>query len=309
VNAQGQWRDLKSDLPWVRAFGENIQKSPLPALKGKEIIIATDSSGLHRENPFEVLGFVIFDFDSSVQWELLRQSVRRNILKDSRRMAFKNLKENVRQRALPAFLQAADQMIGLCLCVAINKRISHLGGGRQFFDQLVKENILKTTWKLESFERAARMTHFISLLIAGLCTDGQNVFWISDEDEMFESPEKSEDTLRLLTMYQKLNVQIALGTLRAGTTKMDIGDRFEEDITAIADIGAGAFGELVMKLKPDAEGSIANTFNDELISDISGKSNLLLSWLADDTQPLKRISLLFDHRSDGKFRIAKFWNR
>ena len=68
---------------------------------------------------------------------------------------------------------------------------------------------------------------------------------------MFESPKKSEDTLRLLTMHQKLNVQIALGTLRAGTTKMDIGDRFEEDITAIADIGAGAFGELVMKLKPD----------------------------------------------------------
>ena len=308
MNAQGKWRDLKSPLPWVRAFGENIRKSPLPALKGKEIIIATDSSGLHRENSFEVMGFVIFDFDSSVQWEALRQSVRRNILTDSRRMAFKNLEENVRQRALPAFLQAANQMIGLCLFVAINKRISNLGGGRQFFEQLVKENILKATWTLESFERTARMTHFISLLIAGLCADGQNVFWISDEDEMFESPKKSEDTLRLLTMHQKLNFQIALGTLWAGTTKMDIGDRFEEDITAIADIGAGAFGELVMKLKPDAEGSIANAFNDELISNLSGKSNLLLSWLADDTQPLKRISLLFDHRSDGKFRVAKFWN-
>ena len=65
-----------------------------------------------------------------------------------------------------------------------------------------------------------------------------------------------------------------------GRPKLDIGDRFEEDITAIADIGAGAFGELVMKLKPDAEGSIANAFNDELISNLSGKSNLLLSWLA-----------------------------
>jgi hypothetical protein len=209
---------------------------------------------------------------------------------------------------LPAFLKAADQMIGLCLCVAINKQISNLGGGWQFFEQLVKEKILKAAWTLESFERMARMTHFISLLIAGLCTDGQNVFWISDEDEMFESPNKSEDTLRLLTMHQKMNVTANLGTLHAGTTKMDIGDRFEEDITAIADIGAGAFGELVMKLKPDAEGSIVNAFNDELISDLSGKSNLLLSWLADDTQPLKRISLLFDHRSDGKFHVAKFWN-
>jgi len=243
VSEHGQWQDLKSPLPWVRALNDNIRKSPLPVLRGKEIIIATDSSGLHRENPFEVMGFIIFDFDSSVQWEVQRQSVRRNIIKDSRRMAFKNLDENVRQRALPAFLKAADQMIGLCLCVAINKRISHLGGGRQFFEQLVKNNILKATWTLESFERTARMTHFISLLIAGLCSEGQNVFWISDEDEMFESAQKSEDTLRLLTMHQKMNVSTPLGTLRAGTTKMDTGDRFEEDITAVADIAAGAFGE------------------------------------------------------------------
>ena len=277
-------------------------------MRGKEIIIATDSSGLHRENPFEVMGFVIYDFDASVRWEILRQSIRRNILKDSRRMAFKNLEENIRQKALPAFLQAANQMIGLCLCVAINKQISHLGGGRKFYDQLMKEGILKASWTFDSFERMARMTHFISLLIAGLCSKDQNVFWVSDEDEMFESAKKSEDTLRLLTMHQKMNITTNLGTLRAGTTKMDTGDRFEEDMTAIADIAAGAFGELVMKLKPDSEGSIANSFNDELISDLSSKSNILLSWLADESQPLKRVSLLFDHRSDGKFRVVKFWN-
>ena len=308
MNAQGHWRDLKSPLPWVRAFDENIRNSPLPVLRGKQIIIATDSSGLHRENTFEVMGFVILDFDASFRWEIMRQAIRRDILKDSRRMAFKRLEEKLRQQALPAFLRAADQMVGLCLCVAINKRISHLGGGRQFFDQMVKEDILKATWTLGSFERMARMTHFISLLIAGLCADGQNVFWLSDEDEMFESAQKSEDTLRLLTMHQKLNIPITLGNLQAGTTKMDLGDRFEEDIAAIADIGAGAFGELVMKLRPDAQGCILNAFNDELISNLSDKSDLLLSWLADDTQPLKRISLLFDCRSDGKFRIAKFWN-
>ena len=72
VSEHGQWQDLKSPLPWVRALNDNIRKSPLPVLRGKEIIIATDSSGLHRENPFEVMGFIIFDFDSSVQWEVQR---------------------------------------------------------------------------------------------------------------------------------------------------------------------------------------------------------------------------------------------
>jgi hypothetical protein len=120
MNASGKWQDLQSPLPWVSALNDNIRKSPLPAMLGKEIVIATDASGLHRENPFEVMGFVIYDFNASVRWEILRQSIRRSILKDSRRMAFKKLEEKIRQKALPSFLEAADQMIGLCLCVAIN---------------------------------------------------------------------------------------------------------------------------------------------------------------------------------------------
>jgi hypothetical protein len=118
MNTHGKWRDLNSSIPfhpWVKAFNDTIRISPLPHLGGREIIIVTDSSGLHRENPFEVLGLLILDFDSSVEWEVLRQTIRRNILKDSRRMSFKQLNEPVRQRALIPFLRAADQINGLCL--------------------------------------------------------------------------------------------------------------------------------------------------------------------------------------------------
>lgn len=150
-----------------------------------------------------------------------------------------------------------------------------------------------------------RTTQFVSLLIAGLCSERQNVCWISDEDEMFESPQKSEDTLRLLTTFQRMNIKWPLGKLRAGTTKLDEGDRFEEDFAAIADLAAGALGELVMKLRPNSDGCVIDTCVDDLISDVSGKSDVLLSWLTDNTQPLKRISLVFDRRADGKFRVAR----
>ena len=179
------------------------------------------------------------------------------------------------------------------------------GGGRLMFEQLKKGNTLKASWTFESFERMARTTQFVSMLIAGLCSEGQNVCWISDEDEMFESPQKSEDTLRLLTACQKMNVKWPLGKLRAGTTKLDEGDRFEEDFAAIADLAAGAFGELVMKLKPNSDGCVIDANIDDLLSDVSGKTGVLLSWLTDNTQALKRISVIFDRRADGKYRVAR----
>jgi hypothetical protein len=311
MNTLGQWRDLNCSIPthpWVKAFNDRICTSPLPNLSGKEIVIATDSSGLHRQNPFDILGLLIFDFDASIRWEVLRQSIRREILRDARRMSFKKLDEPVRQRALIPFLLAADQINGLCLSVAVNKRIDLLGGTALILEQLKSEGILQAKWSLESFRRMARMTTFVSFLIAGLCAEGQNICWISDEDEMFESPEKSKDTLRLLSSFLKMYVSWPLGKLSAGTTKLDQaeGDRFSEDFTAIADIAAGAFGELVMKLRKDMKGCIIDATTVDFLTEHSDKSNLLLTWLSDNTHQLKRISVVFDCRDDGKFRVAKF---
>jgi hypothetical protein len=183
-----------------------------------------------------------------------------------------------------------------------------LGDASFLLEQLKKDGILKASWTLESFKRMARMTNFVSILIAGLCSEGQNIFWLSDEDEMFESPQKSADTLRLLSSFLKMYVKWPLGKLAAGTTKMDEGDRFEEDFAAIADLAAGAFGELVMKLQKDTGGCIIDATTDDFLSKYSNKSNILLSWLTDNTQSLKRTSIVFDRREDGKFRVAKFWS-
>jgi hypothetical protein len=307
--AHDKWRNLESSLPWVKAFNEGLRSSPLPRLSGRDVIIVTDASGQHKQNPFEAISLLILDFDSSVQWELLRQIVRRDILKDSRRMSFKQLSEPIRQRALIPFLRTADQINGLCLTVAINKQIDMLGGGKWIYEQLKKGGILKAPWTFVSFERMARTTHFVSLLIAGLCSEGQNVFWISDQDEMFESANKSEDTLRLLSSYQRTYVNRQMGNLRVGTTKMDEGDRFEEDFASIPDLAAGAFAELAMRIQNESAHSITEIPESGFVSDVSPKTDILLSWLADNTQMLKRTSLVFDRREDGKFRVAKIWSK
>lgn len=306
MNPSGQWRELKSTLPWVNAFNEKMRNSSVPILNGREVVIATDSSGLHQQSPFEVLGILIFDFGSAMHWEALRQSIRRNILKDSRRMSFKKLDDSVRQRALVPFLLAADQLNGLCLNIAIHKQINLHGDESFMHEQLKKSGVLKARWTSASFERMTRTTHFVALSMAGLCGEGQDVCWISDEDEMFESPQKSEDTLRILSVFNKQYINWPLGKLSAGTTKLDEGDRFEEDFAAIADLTAGAFAELVTKLKRSPDGSIGEAMINDFDSQLSEKTDLLLSWLIDQTQKLKRCSIVFDRRTDGKIRLAGF---
>lgn len=276
---------------------------------GRNVVIATDSSGQHQQNPFEVHGLLILDFDSSVEWQILRQKIRREILKDPRRMSFKQLSEPVRQRALVPFLRAADQINGLCLSIAVNKKINSLGGGKRLFEKLTQEKVIKAPWRFDGFERMARTAHFVSLLVAGLCSKGQNVLWLSDQDEMFGSSAKIEDTLRMLTSYFRTYVDWPMGNVRAGTTQMDEGDRFEEDIVAIPDLAAGALAELVMTMKSNSPSSVTEIPAVGLVSAVSPKSDVLLSWLSDDTQNLKRAALVFDRRDDGKFRVAKLWSK
>jgi len=307
MTTQSNWRDLRDTFPWVKAFNDTIRTLPLPIFQGKEIIIGTDSSGSHQQNPFEVFGIVIFDLDSSHRWEVLRQEIRRELLTDSRRMAFKKLGDKIRQRALEPFLLAADQMNGLCLSVAVNKQINLLGGGTEVHDQLKRDGKLKAQWTPDSFARMARVTQFVSLMVAGLCSEGQNVYWISDEDEMFESPIKTGDTLQLLSAFRHMFIKWPLGKFSAGTTKLDNGDRFEEDFAAIADLAAGALGELVMKIQKDCGGCLLEA-NIELPLSLSNKSDVLLQWLMDTSKSLKRASLIFDQRLDGKFRVGKFWS-
>ncbi|MGA9453384.1 MAG: hypothetical protein WBW41_18820 [Verrucomicrobiia bacterium] len=309
MSTHGIWRDLNSSLPWVKAFNDGLRDSQLPHLTGRDVVIATDSSGQHHQNPFEVLSLLILDLDSSESWEILRQQIRRDILQDSRRMSFKQLSEPVRQRALIPFLCAADEINGLCLSIAVNKKINVLGGGIKVYEKLKQEGILKASWTFESFERMARITHFVSLLIGGLSSEGQNIYWISDQDEMFGSPKRIEDAFRLLSSYFQTYVNWPMGNVRVGTTKMDEGDRSEEDFAAIPDLAAGALAELAMRMKNEAAVSFAEIPTAGLVSDVSSKSDILLSWLSDNTQMLKRTSLVFDRREDGKFRIVKIWSK
>ena len=115
---------------------------------------------------------------------------------------------------------------------------------------------------------------------------------------------QSADTLSLLSSFASRYVSWPMGPLRVGTTKLDEGDRVGEDLAAIADMAAGAFAELLMREKKGSGVCFCEIPASGLLSAVSVKSDILVSWLSDKSQPLKRLLLVFDRRADGKFRIT-----
>lgn len=73
IICSGWWREVQSGAPWVKSFNKHMRRLSLPRLAGSEVVVATDSSGLHKQCPFEVMGVLIADFDSSKEWEIGRR--------------------------------------------------------------------------------------------------------------------------------------------------------------------------------------------------------------------------------------------
>lgn len=267
--------------------------------------MGTDTGGLHKECPFEVIGMIFLDLEASMTWESRRQYVRKTILKDGRRISFKKCDEAIRRRALIPLLGAANTIPGLCVCIGIHKQISSLGVPLQALVSLQNDSTLRARWTAPSFARMTRMAHLISLFLAGIGRDGQSVTWISDEDEMFESQQKAEDTRRILAAFSSMHVRWKPNRLQMGTTKLDVGDRFEEDLTAIPDLAAGAFGEALSTLFVETGGQVTNSPRSTLNSGLSEKASLLMSWWEDDSHALSRLGIVFDRRSDGKFCVHR----
>ena len=299
------WNNFDNNLgpPWIKSFCQMIEETNPPAIYGKTLYITSDYSGNEKKSRYSVISILLADIDNSVIWENKRRLVRTNFLADGRRMSFKGLNDRQRRQALIPFLQAADNIHGLCVTIAIDKRIQNIVDGNTLLNYLNQTSILKNKWKPRKFENMFRVINFVSLLIAGVSKPKQNIYWISDEDEILANFSIASDVSHILSSLTSLYVKYPLGELGVGTTKIDEGDRLEEDFAAIPDIIAGSIAELMTELMPIIREKHIRNFLYPTPNNISLKTELVLSWFADQTQGLKRTVLVFDKIDNKGFRI------
>ena len=113
---------------------ERQSQGTFPDLRqDKELVMACDYAGEHKNSPFQVLTFLLADRPGVLQrWEGERLRIRQEHLRDGRRLSFKGLGDALKQKALIPFLKASADINGIVLCMAVDKSLAESGLGYQF---------------------------------------------------------------------------------------------------------------------------------------------------------------------------------
>lgn len=301
------WRAIQNPIyGWIKTIEKVVNSEKLPSMNGSLINIFSDYSGENKESKYETFTVLYVDVESSDSWELKRRIIREKYLLNGRRMAFKNLNDKLRQKALLPFLSAANEINGVCVTFIIKKTIKHLCSNDKLFNKTINSINFESNLTNKTFERMLRIINFITILIAGLSKPNQHIYWISDEDNLFANLKVTTDLKTLLEKNCSFYIKHNLGELGLGTTSIDTGDRYEEDLASITDLVAGAVSEVVNKVSDKSGGkiypNIAVPFNDKF----TPKTEIIYSWLRGDSYNLKKFTILFEHYGSGQIAVSRF---
>lgn len=300
------------ELGFMNTVSESISQADrskpgsIPNFRGfGTFIIASDFGGLHSDARYEVYSFLLTNAERLGQWSNARADVRRRFLRDGRRMSYKVMNDRVRRRALAHFLAASNLIPGLIATVAVNRRIQSLFTKSGRFVSDSPETRVFATWARRTAERCLRAVHLASLFLRGLSTSGQDVFWVTDEEDVVAN----EDRLRaFIGVFANLSSQYLphdLRHFRMATTSSDSGSRYLEDLTAICDMAAGSIQDI---LKEDFAQALLRSPSLWLprMPTTRAKVGEIMDWFADSSQPLKRLTLVVDEVDESRqLRLTK----
>ncbi len=252
------------------------------------LMVGSDYGGQHASSKFEALAFVLADAGTVGPWLNATGKLRARYLRDRRRMSFKALGDRLRMEALPAFLSAADLLHGMLLVVLVDKRIGSLFASDHDPAGIAPEVVALAEWPARTTERLLRICHVVSLALAGLTREGQEILWVTDQDEIAANVERHALLVKVFGTIASHYLEHTLGHLRIATTASDTGTRDLEDFVAIADLAAGAVCHLLNSYR-EASTPVAQRVVVPPPLGVAPKAQALLDWFSDQRSSLKRL--------------------
>ncbi|MBY0566017.1 MAG: hypothetical protein K2P70_01800 [Hyphomonadaceae bacterium] len=259
-------------------------------LRGRQLYSVADFSGAHSNVGYDTYAFLVFDLDRNEWWLTAQRAFRSEALKSRRRMSFKNLGDRARRRALKPFLMAAEEIEGALIVFAIKK--DH--GSMFITSPSAREDDALKMWKPTVREHLMRVLHLGALVIARVSAPGQDLMWITDQDEIASNDAQLTEMTTLFANIWGNITDHSLGHLRCGTTRSDDGSLVLEDLCAIPDLAAGASCELLSVMAREQLFPVKGLVTPLRPSGFSPKTIVISNWLADRTRPLKRIIVVLD---------------
>ncbi len=301
----GRWKSIPVESRTVIGlFAEEFARldttylNSLPNLnKSSTLLMGADYSGEGGDSPYLVYSLILTSMESWAAWEQTRLQVRQEHFSDSRRMSFKKLGDGQRQRALLPILTAANSLAGLVFIVAVNRHCPSIFQSRLPLDLHNPQFAAYLRWKPHILEKAFFVLHLSGLLLAGFANPGQNVLWFTDEDAIAANDQRVSELTQLFVWVTSLYLTFSLGHCRCGTSRSDNGTLQIEDFLAIPDLVAGALAEQLAVRSADSP-ELSGVFWMRR-DDFSEKTNRIMWWFSDASQPLKRLVCVVDPTRDG----------
>jgi hypothetical protein len=275
---------------------ETRQPSFLPDLsRSSALMVASDFAGDRRDSPYSTLSFVIASAEAVAEWDSYRLRVRDVYRLRRRRMAYSKLTDRRKRAACQPFLYAANAMSGLAITILIDKRIDSLFLKKGLLDPAatIFSGLKCNAWKPLAFERMLRAAHLVAVFVAGISSSMQNVFWITDEDEIAPSVPRLTELTHVFAHVLSGMLLHDVGHIRVGTTGTTAGDNLRfEDYAAIADLMAGSVNEYIASYR--RAGAQLSSVITLAPTTLSRKTHNLIAMLFDERAPLRKLVFALD---------------
>jgi hypothetical protein len=292
------WKLLTPQNLSTRKFwewGYSIQKiiaasEPKPR-ETDRLLIASDYGGNHSKASHLIYCYLVVK-DGGREWLSAIAETRRQRMADRGVMSYKRLGDPVRQQALIPFLEAAANLDGHLIAIAVDKRRKWLTIVNGDVDRIVSAFTLKASWNRRALEAMLRKTHFVGLILSMFALKMSNITWITDADEFVANDIRHDDALASAARFCDFYIPGPQAIFRLNTTAQDDDGTDFEDLCAIPDLAAGMLSEISTKLTQ--AGSWENRMEKAIVGELPTKASILADWFWDSEMRLRKTLISID---------------
>jgi hypothetical protein len=287
---------IATTLQEMLKFHDSQGKLFLPDLRAfnnKHVAIFSDYAG-ESSGKYHTYSVLICAWDALGPLRSQMEQIRERHALGKKEIAFKDFGMGQVCRALPDFLRAADSIHGFLCTLAINKKLpSVFGVPNRATQKELSKMLLEAglgTWKDEVAEKLLRIVHLTSFLTALLAHDGQQLFWMTDNDAISPNKESHERALaifqRVLDIYKRPTVTFPLigGALPFEEKAIEFMDSL-----SVTDVTASSVEHYLTQKDLNGEGEFG----------VKVGSDLVLRWLARDGSGLKKATFIMQPAANG----------
>lgn len=267
----------------------------LPELtyKNETIAVFSDYGGESKDSAYLTYSFLVCAWQQTGIFQRVMSDVRIKHRLGSKEISFKDFSYGPISRALDDYLAALNTVPGLLFTMVAEKSVFALSPRDKAESERMATELRKCglgIWKGNVVEKLLRICHISAYLVSLLSTEGQKVYWMTDNDSIAANDNLAKHWLdifnRLLHYYSNHSY-----SLIRGSVPFDKKETSLLDLLSATDICAGSIEHYFTRVSKG-------------IGDIKVAADKVIQWLCHDGIMLKKHHIIARAAEDGGANIG-----